>query len=422
MADTEGFSLFISYERLDSGGWSLTLYDHLSEHFGEGSVFRDAQSIPTGTRWKPVFKRRVAACRGLVLVIGPGWREERVLAKLRDPNGWVYNEILTALEQGKEIFPVLCGGATAPPLDQLPEAIHPALEDFQHFQFHDGPTWRQALGALVRDIAMRTDLGRPAPPLCTDIQVYDWALARLNRNRQASALRSRFERGQRLFVLTGDRRGGFRHFAIRCLLDVMRAQEETGSADGERIVALNWGRFSDLDSPQERQRELLADVSEKWLTEHGRQEPGLARERVAQAARQTRRRTVLYSTVTLGSQLDHARTAEWLDCWRQILSGGSASSVIVILFVEQSWWTSPLRPLLPREAVDAPLPPKLGRIYRQDLRQWLEGDVRNLAQGDLWHRISRRCRMAFRWHWGRSFDDLCEAVIDAWSTGGSPRT
>lgn len=160
MAATDGHPLFISYERRDSAGWSLMLYDQLTARFGEGAVFRDTQSIGTGERWKPVFKRRVTACRGLVLVVGPDWSEPRVLEKLRDPQGWVRNEIATALENDKPIFPVLCGGATAPPLEQLPGAIRPALDDFQQFQFHDGATWRQELEGLCEDIEQRTGLAR----------------------------------------------------------------------------------------------------------------------------------------------------------------------------------------------------------------------------------------------------------------------
>lgn len=416
MADTDSYPLFISYERRDSAGWSLMLYDRLSERFGDGAVFRDSLSIPAGARWKPIFKRQVSACRGLILVIGPDWTEPRVLQKLNDPKGWVYNEILTALESKKEIFPVLFGGAVAPPLDQLPAAIRPAIDDFNHFRLHDDRTWKQELENLFADIEQRTGLVRRARAPSAEIQRYDRVLARLDRNRQTAELRAGFDRGGQLFVATGARKGGFRHFAIRCLLDVLSTQGGAGGSEGERVVALSWGRFTDPETPAERKREFLCDVAEKLLTETGRQDPQRLLERIGQAVRQTRRPTVIYCTVTAGSRLDADRAEEWFGCWREILRAGPPRQVVVILFVERGWWPLPAGSPVPSGACDASVRPKLGAVYRRDLRLWLEGDVRNYAEGGLWSKINRRCERALRWRWGRGFDDLCDAIIEVWST------
>lgn len=122
---TASYELFISYEQQGDAGWSMSLYQQLRDRFGDGKVFREKQEFGAGVEWKPGLVKRVANCRGFILVIGPDWRQDRVLHKLQDPDSWVRREILTALDKEKPIFPVLVGGALAPPLDQLPAQIRP---------------------------------------------------------------------------------------------------------------------------------------------------------------------------------------------------------------------------------------------------------------------------------------------------------
>lgn len=250
-----------------------------------------------------------------------------------------------------------------------------------------------------------------------EIQVYDRLLARLDRNRQAAVLRAGFEQGGQIFVATGARKGGFRHFAVRCLLDALVAGDKAGESEGERVVALSWGRFSEPDDSAERKRELLSDIVEKLLTESGGRDSDALLARIGQALRQTRRPTVIYSIVTAGSLFDAERAAEWFGCWRDILGPSLSRRAIVILFIEQGFWPLPLRSVARPGAWDAPIRPKLGAVYRRDLRLWLEGDVRNYAEGGVWSRINRECERLFRWPWGSRFDDVYDAVVEAWSAG-----
>ena len=410
------FQLFISYERRDSGGWSLLFYQHLVERFGEGVVFRDNQKLRSGERWRSSLRRNVSECRGFVLVIGPDWREKRVLEKLHDPEGWVRKEIETALAHGKEIFPVLVGGAVAPPLDQLPETIRPAISESNHFQFHDGPAWQHDLDRLCEDIAARTGLVRPSRSVLSPIKLYDRVLARLDRNPQTIDLKSAFQQGGQRFLVNGIKKGGFRHFAIRCALDVLAAGGAMGAGDEQRIVALNWGRFSDPEVADERHSALLRDIAENLLTESGATDPQRLTERISRAIRQTRRPTVIYCTATVGSRIDLDRAEQWFAIWREILRAGPTHLVIVILFVERSWWPMSVRTLVQSASCDSAIQPTLGTIYRKDLAQWVESDLRNSAEGSVCNRIKRQSEKMFRFHWTRRFDDIGDAVIEAWST------
>ncbi len=98
--------IFISYDRQDAGGWTTMLYDKLTQQFGEDLVFRDRQSILSGTRWSNEIERNVRGCRAFILTIGPDWRGERVMSALQREDNWVRREVELALEADKHVFPV----------------------------------------------------------------------------------------------------------------------------------------------------------------------------------------------------------------------------------------------------------------------------------------------------------------------------
>lgn len=417
MAKTNKFLLFISYERRDSGGWSLLLYQHLAARFGEAAVFRDNQKLRSGERWKSSLKKGVSECLGFVLVIGPDWEEQRVLDKLHNPQGWVRKEIETALEQRKEIFPVLVGGALTPACEKLPEAIRPAIDEPNHFHFHDGPAWQRDLDRLCADIEARTGIERSVGPALASIKLYDRALARLNRNMQASHLKRAFTQGGQEFLVRGAKKSGFHHFAIRCALDVLVEEGVRRADDAQRVVALNWGRFSDPANADERHEALLRDVSENLLTASATQDPLTLQERIARAIGQTRRPTVIYSTVAAGSRLDAERVEAWFTIWRDIFRFGVTRLVIVILFVEDDWWSMSSRVTSNIASCDARVQPKLGAVGRRDLDLWVESDLRNSAEALLFNKIKRQCKKLYRFRWRRCFDDVGEAVIDTWLAG-----
>lgn len=117
--------IFVSYRRDDSQGFAGRLADDLVDIFGADRVFRDIE-IPAGSDFTDVLHRAIAACDILLVVIGRHWAAESVdgyRSRLFEPTDWVRTEIEAAFAQGKQVIPVLVGGAVMPAAGTLPKNI-----------------------------------------------------------------------------------------------------------------------------------------------------------------------------------------------------------------------------------------------------------------------------------------------------------
>lgn len=117
--------IFISYRRDDSQGFAGRLADDLIDLFGRERVFRDIE-IPIGSDFTDVLHRAIAASDLLLVVIGRQWAaysDEGYGSRLFEPTDWVRTEIEAAFAQGKQVVPVLVGGAEMPAADSLPSSI-----------------------------------------------------------------------------------------------------------------------------------------------------------------------------------------------------------------------------------------------------------------------------------------------------------
>ncbi len=109
--------VFISYRRDDSPGHAGRLYDRLIDHFGQGQIFMDVDTIKPGVNFVEVVEQAVGICDGLVAVTATGGR------RLEDPADLVKLEIATALKRGISVIPVLVQGAQMPRAVDLPEDL-----------------------------------------------------------------------------------------------------------------------------------------------------------------------------------------------------------------------------------------------------------------------------------------------------------
>lgn len=117
--------VFVSYRRDDSQGFAGRLADDLTDALGSELVFRDVE-IPVGHDFTDVLRRAVAACDMLIVVIGRNWQAvsaQGAQSRLFDPTDWVRAEIEAAFDQGKQVIPVLVGGAKMCKASNLPESI-----------------------------------------------------------------------------------------------------------------------------------------------------------------------------------------------------------------------------------------------------------------------------------------------------------
>ncbi|MBC7928233.1 MAG: toll/interleukin-1 receptor domain-containing protein [Bryobacteraceae bacterium] len=110
--------VFISYRREDAAPWAGRICDRVSAAFGPANVFMDVEDIAPGTDFTDAIDSTVSGCDVLLAVIGPKWLD---LLQARKETGtdFVEREILSALQRGITVIPVLVGGAEMPQASQL---------------------------------------------------------------------------------------------------------------------------------------------------------------------------------------------------------------------------------------------------------------------------------------------------------------
>jgi TIR domain len=118
--------IFISYRREETAypaGW---LFDRLAEHFGDGQVFKDVDSIELGDDFVEVIHNAVGSCDVLLALIGEHWMtitDEHGQRRLDNPDDFVRLEIEAALKRKIRVIPILVEGATMPRADELPSSL-----------------------------------------------------------------------------------------------------------------------------------------------------------------------------------------------------------------------------------------------------------------------------------------------------------
>jgi hypothetical protein len=123
-----GLTIFLSYRRDDTSGHVGRLSDRLCARFGHEAVFRDLDSITPGRDFVVAIDGAIAASDAVLAVIGRNWLSARDASKRRrldDPSDYVRVEIVTALEKGVRVIPLLVDGATMPDAAKLPEPLAP---------------------------------------------------------------------------------------------------------------------------------------------------------------------------------------------------------------------------------------------------------------------------------------------------------
>lgn len=155
--------IFINYRRDDSSAYSGRLYDRLLARF-PNQVFRDVGSLEPGMRWDVAIAHVVSEADVCIVVIGPSWltlKDGQGNRRLDNPDDNVRKEIVTALQHGAKIIPVLVGRAQMPERHELPPDIQ-GLCDWQAIELTD-QNWEDCCRTLIRGIEDSLGL-QPLPP------------------------------------------------------------------------------------------------------------------------------------------------------------------------------------------------------------------------------------------------------------------
>jgi len=114
--------IIVSYRRSDSQAMAGRIYDRLSAHYGDESVFMDIDKIPFGTDFREHIRKVLLDGDILLAVIGPNWLGKTADggSRISDDADPVRVEIETALRQKTTVIPILVDGAAMPSSAPVP--------------------------------------------------------------------------------------------------------------------------------------------------------------------------------------------------------------------------------------------------------------------------------------------------------------
>lgn len=118
-------TILISYRRSDSLAIAGRIFDRLSAHYGEDSVFMDIDDIPYGVDFRSHIHNTLQRTDVMLALIGVNWvgADAGGITRIHEPTDPVRVEIETALARNMSIIPVLVGGAKMPSDSDLPASF-----------------------------------------------------------------------------------------------------------------------------------------------------------------------------------------------------------------------------------------------------------------------------------------------------------
>ncbi|WP_323789785.1 TIR domain-containing protein [Psychroserpens sp.] len=146
--------IFISYRRSDTQGYAGRLSDSLESYFGGNRIFRDIKDIKGGADYAKDIEEQMSSADAVIVLIGPKWlsaSNDEGKRRIDDSDDWVVQEIITAIELGIRVFPVLIDGTVLPRKDELPSKLAPIL-NFNAITISDR-NWEQDILGLGKIIS-----------------------------------------------------------------------------------------------------------------------------------------------------------------------------------------------------------------------------------------------------------------------------
>jgi len=171
--------IFISYRNSDGRKDANRLAVDLNRVFGDNQVFLDKQDLKGGSSWHDEILVTLGSKPVVLALITPDYFGALVGTdrRIERPDDPVRDELLTALESGAQIVPLLVEGVNMPAVESLPEELRPltsrhALKLHSEDWSYDLPRLVDDLirfGFKVRDSEWRSTFG--APP---QVRVMRW--------------------------------------------------------------------------------------------------------------------------------------------------------------------------------------------------------------------------------------------------------
>jgi hypothetical protein len=179
-------TIAISYRRSDSSAISGRIYDRLSAHYGEHSIFMDVDNIPFGADFRSHIRETLQRTDVLIAVIGAKWLGSNTdgTFRIQEKTDPVRVEIETALERKIPILPILVDGAKMPEGAELP----PEFGNFAYLNAAEVATGRDFRSHIERLIDAIDQVAAGNPGAATPQQISRRVQARTRTNGEPSWL------------------------------------------------------------------------------------------------------------------------------------------------------------------------------------------------------------------------------------------
>jgi hypothetical protein len=157
-------AIFISYRRNDAPDAAGRICDRLRSNFGESSVFFDIDAIPYGVDFRQHVDNVISSCDVLLVVIGNEWmqKDENGRLRLENAGDFVRAELVSALDRGIPVIPVLVEDGVIPSAADLPED----LSDFAYrnaAEVRSGSPFKGQMDRLIDEVSsVLENQGSPA--------------------------------------------------------------------------------------------------------------------------------------------------------------------------------------------------------------------------------------------------------------------
>jgi hypothetical protein len=144
--------VFINYRWGNDHGWVHAIWSSLERHIPPHKIFVDIDGIRPGQHIRTVVEDAIRESDVLLPVIGPDWLSVSHGASRRidDPADYVRFEIVTALDENKEVIPVLVDDAQMPAEHALPAPLRRLAGNLAVSVTHR--TFREDMKALISAI------------------------------------------------------------------------------------------------------------------------------------------------------------------------------------------------------------------------------------------------------------------------------
>ena len=150
--------IFISYRRADSTYLVGRIRDRLIAAFGDQTVFRDLDDIPSGVDFRTILEKETNDCDVMLVIIGPQWAgitDTQGNKRLFEPGDFTRIEVETGLKRLDEkkttVIPVLMMNAPMPSPQELPESLNQLC--YQNaISIRNDPDFNNDIEKLIRDI------------------------------------------------------------------------------------------------------------------------------------------------------------------------------------------------------------------------------------------------------------------------------